>query len=97
MNLLRDLFKSERVQNLSVIFCLIFIFLVIDYTSGNRILNIFTLFHHHQEVNSWKIFEIQKNNLNPLSYDVNLPDLGGGRFVSFWDTPLPYLISIAFF
>jgi len=96
MNLLRDLFKSERVQNLSVIFCLIFIFLVIDYTSGNRILNIFTLFHHHQEVNSWKIFEIQKNNLNPLSYDVNLPDLGGGRFVSFWDTPLPYLISIAF-
>ncbi|MCL5004205.1 MAG: hypothetical protein M1352_02955 [Patescibacteria group bacterium] len=67
---------------------------VAHYLSGGKLLGLFDAFHHHQEINSWKIYEIEKNHLNPFSYDLALPDLSGGRFVSFWDPPLSYVLAL---
>ena len=81
-------------KSLITVICLGIIFLVINYISGIERMRLDTMWNHHQAVNSWKLYEIDKNNLNPFSYDLFLPDLSGGRFVSFWDPPLPYVSGL---
>ncbi len=66
------------------------------YLTHGNLIDPFSYAGPHQTINAWKIYQIEKNNLNPLHYDVALEDLGGGKFVSYWDTPLPYLVSLAF-
>lgn len=65
------------------------------FTQGNLV-DLFSYTGPHQPINAWKIYQIEKNNLNPLHYDVELEDLSGGKLVSYWDTPLPYLVSLVF-
>lgn len=86
-------------RGLNVIIFLIFLLVTLiigNYFTGGDLLSPVSYSGPHQPINAWKIYEIQKNNLNPLQYDVQLQDLNGGRFVSYWDTPLPYLVSIVF-
>ena len=82
------------ISRLLILFFLVIILLAANYFSGDKFLSLNSLFHHHQEINAWKIYVIEKNNLNPFSYDIKLPDLEGGRFISFFDTPLPYVVGL---
>lgn len=66
---------------------------IVSYFTSSNLINPFSYSSKHQAINAWKIYEIDKNHLNPLHYDLELPDLAGGRFISYWDPPFPYIFA----
>lgn len=95
----RKYFSKFIFSNHSLVWFLLGLVLAIvvvsHYTSFNLI-NPLSYTGPHQSINAWKLYEIDKNGLNPIHYDLNLPDLAGGRFVSYWDPPLPYFTAYLF-
>lgn len=88
------LIKTYLQKNGLVISCLLLTFLILHVQTNGQLLSTDTHFGNHQAYNAWKIYQIEKENLNPFFYDIKLEDLSGGRFVSYWDTPLPYSIAL---
>jgi len=75
--------------------CLLAVALV-SYLTGGNLVSPTMHSGPHQTINAWKIYQIEKNKLYPFYYDVELEDLSGGQFVSYWDTPLPYFFALVF-
>lgn len=86
--------KYLQAETATLMCGLIFFILVISLITGGNLIGIGNYWGSHPTINAWKIYEIEKNKLNPFYYDTHLDDLYGGAFVSYWDTPLPYVVSL---
>ena len=86
--------KYLQTESAALMCGLVFFVLIISLITKGNLIGISNYWGRHPMINAWKIYEIEKNKLNPFYYDTLLEDLGGGEFVSYWDTPLPYVISL---